>query len=279
MRSHRGRFGRALVLAGAIVLAMLACTSEGGTGALFSLTTTTSPSPSTSPRSSHSPSPEPFSSPSISPYPSFGPGSRVPYLVVEVVDGDTIKARFAGPGPLGIDPPTIRLIGVDSPETTGECFAKKASQFTASRLLDEVVELEGDVDPDDKYDRILAYVWIGTELFNDTLLRQGYATVLTVQPNVKYVDWFKAAQGHAKSTSLGLWKACVAPPPTTPPPPPPPSIKPPPQQNCDPSYPDFCIPPPPPDLDCADIGATDFTVRQPDPHGFDGDEDGIGCES
>jgi hypothetical protein len=49
--------------------------------------------------------------------------------------------------------------------------------------------------------------------------------------------------------------------------------------NCDSSYPDFCIPPPPPDLDCADINHKDFTVRSPDPHNLDGDNDGIGCES
>lgn len=50
------------------------------------------------------------------------------------------------------------------------------------------------------------------------------------------------------------------------------------QQNCDPAYPTICIPPPPPDLDCKDIGYTSFEVRSPDPHHFDGDEDGIGCE-
>jgi micrococcal nuclease len=50
-------------------------------------------------------------------------------------------------------------------------------------------------------------------------------------------------------------------------------------RSCDSSYPDFCIPPPPPDLDCDDIGAKDFTVYYPDPHGFDRDNDGIGCES
>lgn len=49
--------------------------------------------------------------------------------------------------------------------------------------------------------------------------------------------------------------------------------------GCDPSYPDFCIPPPPPDLDCADINAKNFTVIGDDPHGFDGDNDGVGCES
>lgn len=49
-------------------------------------------------------------------------------------------------------------------------------------------------------------------------------------------------------------------------------------QHCDPAYPDFCIPPPPPDLDCDNIGHRNFRVLSPDPHGFDGDGDGIGCE-
>lgn len=49
--------------------------------------------------------------------------------------------------------------------------------------------------------------------------------------------------------------------------------------NCHPSYPDHCIPPPPPDLDCGDIPWRNFTVLPPDPHGFDGNHDGIGCES
>lgn len=57
----------------------------------------------------------------------------------------------------------------------------------------------------------------------------------------------------------------------------------PPASNCDPSYVGVCIPPPPPDLDCGDITYRRFTVRwdvvRPDPHGFDGDRDGIGCES
>jgi micrococcal nuclease len=52
--------------------------------------------------------------------------------------------------------------------------------------------------------------------------------------------------------------------------------------QCAASYPDVCIAPPPPDLDCAHIGRN-FTVRwnvaRPDPHGFDGDGDGVGCES
>lgn len=54
----------------------------------------------------------------------------------------------------------------------------------------------------------------------------------------------------------------------------------PPVAQCDPSYPDFCIPPSPPDLNCADI-LPQFSIHvlPPDPHGFDADHDGIGCES
>jgi hypothetical protein len=48
--------------------------------------------------------------------------------------------------------------------------------------------------------------------------------------------------------------------------------------NCDPSYPDVCIPHAPPDLDCADVAERRFTVLPPDPHNFDGDFDGVGCE-
>jgi len=51
------------------------------------------------------------------------------------------------------------------------------------------------------------------------------------------------------------------------------------KENCDPSYPDVCIPPPPPDLDCEDIQFKKFKVLPPDPHRFDGNKNGIGCET
>ena len=49
-------------------------------------------------------------------------------------------------------------------------------------------------------------------------------------------------------------------------------------QGCEPAYPDFCVPPAPPDLDCGDIPGRRFTVLAPDPHGFDGDGNGVGCQ-
>jgi hypothetical protein len=50
-------------------------------------------------------------------------------------------------------------------------------------------------------------------------------------------------------------------------------------ENCDPSYPDVCIVPPSPDLNCDDVPYKDIKVEGIDPHGFDRDGDGIGCES
>ena len=70
--------------------------------------------------------------------------------------------------------------------------------------------------------------------------------------------------------TIAAWPTTPAPQP--PDPDPPPSV-------CDPSYPTVCIPPPPPDLDCGDIVHRNFTVIGADPHRFDGNNDGIGCQS
>ena len=51
------------------------------------------------------------------------------------------------------------------------------------------------------------------------------------------------------------------------------------REGCSPSYPTVCIPPAPPDLDCKDITFRRFQVIPPDPHGFDANDDGVGCET
>ena len=50
------------------------------------------------------------------------------------------------------------------------------------------------------------------------------------------------------------------------------------EKLCDPSYPTLCILPNSPDIDCSEISYSNFRVLEPDPHGFDRDNDGIGCE-
>lgn len=211
---------------------------------------------------SSTPSATPVASPSPSPTRSRPP--RPTAVVARVIDGDTIEVT------LGARTVDVRLIGVDTPETVDpgspvECYGKAASDFTQRALEGQSVRLEYDVERLDQYGRTLAYVWHEGKLFNEVLVHRGYADVLTIPPNVRYEDRFVQAYREARAAERGLWGECLEPAPTPPP-------------SCDPSYPRRCIPPPPPDLDCADVGAQSFAVTGSDPHGFDGDGDGVGCE-
>ena len=74
--------------------------------------------------------------------------------------------------------------------------------------MDQTLEalIEYDVDKDDDYNRKLAYVYLedGTML-NKLLLEKGYARMMTIQPNVKYVDDFKEIQKTARENKVGFW--------------------------------------------------------------------------
>ncbi|MGG1514760.1 thermonuclease family protein [Paenibacillus oryzisoli] len=125
--------------------------------------------------------------------------------VERVVDGDTLEVTLNG------KKEKIRLIGVDTPETKKAntpvmFYGKEASDFTTKRLEKQSVELEYDVDKKDQYDRVLAYVWIGDELFNRTLVQEGYARMATFPPNVKYVNDFKKDQESARKAKKGIWQ-------------------------------------------------------------------------
>jgi len=127
--------------------------------------------------------------------------------VVEVVDGDTIRVDLDG------EESPVRLIGIDTPEKDGpytdeECFGEQASKYTEGALGGRDVELEIDVERTDRFDRTLAYVWIDGELFNERILREGYAVLATFPPNVRYVDRFSAAQRRARDEQAGLWGTC-----------------------------------------------------------------------
>lgn len=124
--------------------------------------------------------------------------------VVRVIDGDTIEVSING------TTEKVRFIGVDTPETVHptkgvEPYGREASNFTKEKLTDQTVKLEFDVEERDQYGRLLAYVWLGEEMFNEVLLREGYAQIATYPPNVKYVERFKAAQKEAREAGRGLW--------------------------------------------------------------------------
>jgi micrococcal nuclease len=129
--------------------------------------------------------------------------------VVKVLDGDTIQVQKRE-GQIV----TVRLIGVDTPETVhpqkpAERFGREASSFTMKLLLASAVRLEYDPDPTqrvDKYGRTLAYVFRDSDgLFvNREIIAQGYGHAYTLYP-FKYLEGFRAAENEAREGGLGLW--------------------------------------------------------------------------
>jgi endonuclease YncB( thermonuclease family) len=148
------------------------------------------------------------------------PSSLVPATVVRVVDGDTLVARL-GDGRLT----RVRLIGVDTPEVhdadklrreaesagrdtaTIRALGVRATQFTKKHLVGRRIEIERDVTALDRYGRTLAYVWLGDELYNLVLVREGYAKLITLPPNVKYAGTLAACYRAARAGRRGLWAA------------------------------------------------------------------------
>jgi micrococcal nuclease len=136
----------------------------------------------------------------------------VPAEVVDQVDGDTIRLRIGNPpGGLGVVE-TVRLIGVDTPETKHparpvERFGKEASAFTRDRLLGKPVYLAFDWDLRDRYDRLLAYVYTREgDCFNATLIREGYGHAYT-RFAFHFLEEFRGLEQEARREKRGLWSA------------------------------------------------------------------------
>lgn len=203
--------------------------------------------------------------------------------VTSITDGDTLRAGDE----------RVRLIGIDAPEVDGAECGADAATAALERLVPvgARVLLVSDQEPTDRYDRTLAYVHRASDGLhvNLALAREGYATPLVVEPNDAHAAEIEAAARGAVADRNGLWGGTCTPPAelsgTAPEPTSPPStVATPPtsasagREGCEPSYPTVCIPPSPPDLDCADIPHRRFPVLPPDPHRFDGGGDGLGCE-
>lgn len=125
-------------------------------------------------------------------------------VVKRVVDGDTIEVDIDG------KEETVRMILVDTPETKHpqlgvQPFGPEASAFTEESLNGKEVGLEKDVSDRDQYGRLLRYVWVDGELFNQKLIEEGLARVSVYQPDVKYVDEFRASQEKAQQKGIGIW--------------------------------------------------------------------------
>lgn len=129
------------------------------------------------------------------------------YEVIRAVDGDTILVDIDG------EEVRVRLIGVDTPESVSTdeekntAEGKEASEYTAGQLAGKHIYLEYDEGLTDTYGRTLAYVYLedGKTMFNKTLLEQGYARVMTVEPNTKYTEEFEILEAAAEKAGAGFW--------------------------------------------------------------------------
>ncbi len=141
------------------------------------------------------------------------PDGATQVTVVSVSDGDTVRVDING------ETESLRLILIDTPETRDpnnpvECYGAEATQFTKSVLPPgTTVYLERDISDRDRFGRMLRYVWLegddgGAYLFNEALVREGYAVLYTYPPDVKYVDRIRAAQQAAVQEEAGLWEDC-----------------------------------------------------------------------
>lgn len=144
--------------------------------------------------------------------------------VERVVDGDTMIITFLFDDGSKYLKERVRMLGVDTPETVHPTkpvgyYGKEASNFTKENLDGKTVWLQTDVGVRDRYDRMLAYVWLKepTEkqlddesairkyMFNAILLEGGYAQLMTVQPNSRYSNIFVHIQREAREQKKGLW--------------------------------------------------------------------------
>lgn len=124
------------------------------------------------------------------------------YGVVRVVDGDTVVVESVG---------TVRLIGIDTPETVDprrpvEYFGREASDHLRAMLSGERVRLGFDQTRRDRYGRTLAYLYLADGRFvNREMVREGYAHAYLKYP-FRYKDDFVAVEREARDAYRGLWR-------------------------------------------------------------------------
>jgi micrococcal nuclease len=121
-------------------------------------------------------------------------------VVERVVDGDTFVTREGS---------RVRLIGVNTPEITGsaEFYGEEAAAYTKRMLTGKTVWMFKDVSETDRYGRLLRFVFIPGDgiMFNERLVREGYANAATYPPDVSLADRFREAEREARTAGTGLW--------------------------------------------------------------------------
>ena len=123
--------------------------------------------------------------------------SQRPCTVSRISDGDTFRCS---------DGRRVRLAGIDTPELSQQPFGGRSREILSQWLPPgSTVALEVDVAPTDRYGRQLAYVWSGSTMINEVMVRSGWAVPYTVPPNVKYAERLSHAQKEARASGAGFW--------------------------------------------------------------------------
>ncbi|HHU07975.1 MAG TPA: hypothetical protein GXZ59_06495 [Clostridiaceae bacterium] len=129
------------------------------------------------------------------------------YPVARIVDGDTIVLKIDGYHR------KIRLIGINAPESVhndpekNTAEGEAASSYLENLLDGHEVRLEYDVSYRDRFERDLCYCYLPDGTFiNFAMVRAGHANLMTIPPNIKYVDLFKQALADAQIDKLGMWR-------------------------------------------------------------------------
>jgi micrococcal nuclease len=122
-----------------------------------------------------------------------------------VDDGDTIVL---------VDGRRVRYIGMNAPEIDhpkydrkAEPFGYEALRFNKSLVFRKQIRLELDQEKFDRYDRLLAYVFLSNGIFvNLELIRSGCAFYLARKPNDRYDKQLLKAQREAMTAEKGMWR-------------------------------------------------------------------------
>lgn len=123
--------------------------------------------------------------------------------VARVVDGDTVELTTGE---------RVRYLLVDTPEITNgknDCFGAEARDFNRNLVEGKTISLQYDVECEDRYGRLLAYVQLDGRDVNRLLVDRGYACVLHIPPNgEERSSEFQSAEAAAEAGLVGLWGAC-----------------------------------------------------------------------
>ncbi len=132
---------------------------------------------------------------------------RIEVKYYDNVDGDTAKFDLDG------EVITVRFLGINTPETVSttvgeEPYGKEASNYTKQKLENATkIELEYDSNSQekDKYDRVLAWIWVDDSLLQEELVNNGLAENYMLQNNYRYANILQLAEEKAKSNQIGIW--------------------------------------------------------------------------